>query len=225
MKQQLKSLLIFLLPLIITLGLGITPAYATGVYDFPSNPSETWVFDQAEVISVSNEGKLSDILEDLAENTGKEVRMVAIRRLDYGETIDSFADQLFRKWFPTSEAQADQTVLIIDSLTNNIAIRTGENVKAIMSDQVADSVAQETTAYPLRQGSKYNQAFLESSDRLVAILSGKADPGPPTLQSFNTESTFAKAEETDDRNATIWVIGLLIVATVIPMVTYYLYVR
>jgi uncharacterized protein len=225
MKQQLKYILILLLPLIITLGIWVTPAYATGVYDFPSNPGETWIFDQGEVISLSNEGKLNSILEDLAKNTAKEVRMVAIRRLDYGETIDSFADKLFSKWFPTTEDQADQTVLIIDTLTNNIAIRTGENVKGIMSDEVADSVAQETAAYPLRQGSKYNQAFLDASDRLVAIFSGQPDPGPPALEAFNTESTFARAEETDDRNATIWVIGLLIVATVIPMVTYYWYVR
>ncbi|MFN9317428.1 MAG: YgcG family protein, partial [Microcystis sp.] len=39
----------------------------------------------------------------------------------------------------------------------------------------------------------------------------------------NIESTFTTAEETDDKNATIWVIVLLVLATVIPMVTYFWY--
>ncbi|MHC5729121.1 MAG: photosystem II repair protein Psb32, partial [Nostoc sp.] len=32
-----------------------------------------------------------------------------------------------------------------------------------------------------------------------------------------------KAEETNQGNATAWVVGLLIAATVIPMATYYIY--
>ncbi|MFM8009184.1 MAG: YgcG family protein, partial [Dolichospermum sp.] len=37
------------------------------------------------------------------------------------------------------------------------------------------------------------------------------------------EGTFTKAEDTDKENATVWVVGLLIAATVIPMATYYIY--
>ncbi len=37
------------------------------------------------------------------------------------------------------------------------------------------------------------------------------------------EGTFTKAEDTDQENATAWIIGLLIAATVIPMATYYIY--
>jgi len=70
---------------------------------------------------------------------------------------------------------------------------------------------------PLRKGDKYNQAFLDASDRLVALLSGKPDPGPPQIaETVKTEGTFKKAEETDAGNATIWVIGLLLAATIIP---------
>jgi uncharacterized protein len=37
------------------------------------------------------------------------------------------------------------------------------------------------------------------------------------------EGTYKKAEETNQGNATAWVVGLLIAATVIPMATYYIY--
>jgi uncharacterized protein len=86
----------------------------------------TWVIDKAEVLSRLNEGRLSDKLDDLAKKTGKEVRMVTIHRLDYGETAESFTKALFEKWFPTPEAQANQGLLVIDTVTNTTAIQTGE---------------------------------------------------------------------------------------------------
>lgn len=77
---------------------------------------------------------------------------------------------------------------------------------------------------PLRNGNKYNQALIDASDRLIAVLSGEPDPGPPVVElNIQAEGTFAKAEETDDKNAAIIVLALLAAATIIPMATYFLY--
>lgn len=227
-RKYLQRLILLVTLMILATGLAASPVSATGVYQMPnlSAGDRTWIIDQAEVLSRLNEGNISSALENLANLTGNEVRIVTIRRLDYGETPESFTKQLFEKWFPTKEAQANQTLLAIDTVTDGTAIRTGDRVKSLMPDDIAKSIASETVLAPLRSGEKYNQAFLDASDRLVAVLSGKPDPGPPQIAAtLNTESTFKKAEETDPGNATIWVIGLLIAATVIPMLTYYLYVR
>lgn len=226
-KNHIQSLILPLALMILATQLAVYPAGATGVYQMPkvSAGDRTWVIDQADVLSRVNEGKISSILENLANQTGKEVRIVTIRRLDYGETPESFTKDLFETWFPASEAQANQTLLVIDTVTNGIGIRTGEQVKTLLSDSIAQSVTSETMLAPLRAGEKYNQAFLDASDRLAAVLSGKPDPGPPQIAEIQTEGTFKKAEETDANNATVWVIGLLLAATIIPMATYYLYVR
>lgn len=227
-KKYLQRLILPLLLMILVAQLWTAPAFATGVYQMPklSAGDRTWVIDQAEVLSRLNEGNISSALEDLAQQTGNEVRIVTIRRLDYGETPESFTEQLFEKWFPTPEAQANQTLLVIDTVTNGTAVRTGDKVKSLMPDKIASSIASETVLASLREGNKYNQAFLDASDRLVAVLSGKPDPGPPQIaQTVNVEGTFKRAEETNTSNATIWVIGLLLAATIIPMATYYLYVR
>lgn len=203
-----------------------TPAQATSLYEMPSLNAgdDTWVIDKADIISRANEGRLSRDLETLAEETGSEVRLVTIRHLDYGETIDSFTEKLFETWFPTSEAQANQVVLVLDNVTNNVAIRTGDAVKSVMSDEIANSVAQETAIAPLRSGDKYNQALLDVSDRLVAVLSGDPDPGAPDMETtIMAEGTFTSAEDTDTNNATILVVGFLAAATIIPMATYYIY--
>jgi uncharacterized protein len=212
--------------LILTTQFWMTPAQATSLYEVPPLPSDTRVIDLAEILSRLNEGKFNESLDALAEKTGQEVRFVTIRRLDYDETIDTFTQKLFKQWFPTPEAQANQTLLVVDKLTNNSAIYTGDKVKEVMTDAISNSIAQDTLQVPLREGERYNQGFLDASDRIVAVLSGEPDPGPPVVKdTVQVEGTFASPEETKESNATVWVIGLLIAATVIPMVTYFWYVK
>jgi uncharacterized protein len=225
MKKLCHLIITSLLSLTLSWGLAIAPAQATGVYDLPivKAGEPVWVIDGADEISFATEGKLDSMLGNLAQETGQEVRMVAIRRLDYGETIDSFIDDLFRSWFPTPEEQANQTIVVVDTLTNKTAIRTGETVQAILPPEIAQSIASETMIVPLK-ALKYNQALLDASERLIAVLSGNPDPGPPQIKEINIEGTYATAEETNDRSATIWLIVLLFLATLIPMVTYFWYV-
>ncbi|MBD2502284.1 photosystem II repair protein Psb32 [Anabaena azotica] len=226
MKSRFIQMILPLLAVILVSSLFTAPALATGVYQLPNlNPGDsTWVLDEGDVISRINEGTISSKFDDLAKQTGKEVRFVTVRRLDYGETPESFAQALFKKWFPTPEAQANQTLLVLVTVTNGTAIITGEEVKPTLTDAIAKSVAEETLAAPLRDGNKYNQAFLDAGDRLVTVLSGQPDPGPPKIvDNVQVEGTFKKAEETDKGNATAWVVGLLIAATIIPMATYYIY--
>ncbi|HEY9652515.1 MAG TPA: TPM domain-containing protein [Coleofasciculaceae cyanobacterium] len=225
-RNYLQRLILAILSIVLASGLVTKPAHATGVYQMPNVRAgePTWVLDKAEVLSRLNEGKLSSTLEDLAKKTGQEVRMVTIHRLDYGETTDSFTNALFDKWFPTPEAKANQTLLVVDTLTNTTAIQTGETVKSLMPDDIANSVASETMMVPLREGNKYNQALLDATNRIATVLSGEPDPGPPVVkETVQVAGTFKTAEETDTKNSTIWVVAILIIATVVPMATYFFY--
>lgn len=222
----LSAVIIPLVFLVLTFTTIAPPAWATGVYDLPrlNVGSPTYLIDQAEAISRANEGTINNDLKKLAQKTGKEIRFVIVRRLNFDETIEGLADKLFQTWYPTPEDQANQTLLVLDTLTNSTALRRGEAIQPQLTDDIAESITSETVAIPLREGSKYNQALLGADKRLVAILSGEADPGPPSEQIINLESTFASAEETDDQSATLWVIVFLVLATIIPMVTYFWYV-
>lgn len=214
-----------ILYLALAFSIAIAPATATGVYDLPvlGPGSDTWVVDQADAISFANENRLNGQLSKLATNTGKEVRLIAIRRLDYGLTMEELADGIFDKWYPTPEEQANQVILVVDTLTNKTALRQGDDTESLLTNDIATSVVKETLAVPLRSA-KYNEAFLEAGDRLVAVLAGNPDPGPPEVQGINIESTFTSAEDTNDTSATIWVVVLMVLATVIPMATYFWYV-
>jgi uncharacterized protein len=230
-QKPIAALKRWLLPGFITLALVLTsqlmmaPALATGIYEMPETAPESHILDQSEILSRITEGQLTTQLDGLLKDKGQDVYIASIRRLDYEETIESFTQQLFTKWFATPEAQANKTLLVIDSLTDNTAIVRGDGAKALMSDAIATSVAQETILVPLKYGNRYNQAFADAGDRMTKVLSGLEDPGPPEVkETVNTESTFATPEETKESNAITWVIVLVIASTVIPMATYYLYV-
>jgi uncharacterized protein len=100
--KYLQRLILTVALMILTTLLVATPASATGVAQMPNlQPGErTWVIDQAEVLSRLNEGEISKELENLAAKTGNEVRIVTIRRLDYGETAESFAISFLKNGFP-----------------------------------------------------------------------------------------------------------------------------
>ena len=202
------------------------PAAATGAYSMPAQvSSDTWVIDDANQITRLNEGKLAKQLSQLAASTGQEVRYVTIHRLDYGETAQSFADQLFERWFSPSEG-ANQTVIVLDDVTNTAGIHTGSATGELLTADIAESVVQETIKAPLVKSNNYNKAFEAATERLTAVLSGEADPGPPELtEEIQVEGTFATAEETEANrdSSTLVVIVLLVLATVIPMATYYWY--
>lgn len=224
-----SALLGLALPLFLLLGLSTEPAGAVAVFQVPTVAAgeATWVVDEANIISRINENKISSRLSNLAAATGNEVRLVTIHHFDYGDTIQSFTDKLFERWYSTPDEQANQTLLVLDEVTKTVGIRVGDQAATLLTDDIATSVAQETVLFPLLEGDKYNQSFLAASDRLGAVLSGQADPGPPNFDdSFDSESTFASAEETAENrgNSTVVLIVLLVLATVIPMVTYFWYV-
>ncbi|MEO1592337.1 MAG: TPM domain-containing protein [Cyanobacteria bacterium J06632_22] len=203
------------------------PALATGVYQMPGFVDDSiWVVDEASQITRVTEGKLTKQLRQLAEETGNAVRFVTIHRLDYGETPQSFADQLFEKWFSTPEAQTGNALIVLDDVTNDAGIHVGPGTDERLTAEIATSIVEETMKVPLLQGNQYSKSLLDATTRLVAVLSGEADPGPPVMETaVNVEGTFATAAETEANrsNSTTVVIVLLVLATVIPMATWWWY--
>ena len=200
-------------------------ANATGVYEIPmvTPGSSPWVIDQGDVLSRATQGSLNKQLDSIANDTDAEIRFVTIRWLDYGVTIDDFAQDLFKQWFPSESEQSHQGVLVLDTKTNTTSFVTAPDLNDLLPADTANSIAQETALFQIRKGS-YNQGLLDASDRLKTVISGEPDPGPPVIEVQEVESTFKSAEETDRKSATVIVLVLLVLATVIPMATYYWYV-
>ncbi|MEO0376169.1 MAG: TPM domain-containing protein [Cyanobacteria bacterium P01_A01_bin.17] len=199
---------------------------ATTVLDVPNITADpnNWIADEANLLSPIATRTVNKTLSQVAKQTGNEVRMVTVRGLNYGVTPQAFTDELFEEWFP-AEFQGNQALLLLDVKTKDAAIRVGEQAKDAIPDDLAQSLALESLLIPVRQGN-YNQAFQDTAARIEAVLAGNADPGPPVVEIAQLpERNYKTSEETNDFNATIIVVVLLALATIVPMVTYFIYQR
>ncbi|WP_247217143.1 TPM domain-containing protein [Synechococcus sp. C9] len=197
-------------------------AWATAVSELPATPPQ-WVLDQGEVFSPSTVNQVNRTLTQLNQDTGVQVRLVSLRRLDYGETATSFGEKLFQRWFP--DGGAKQVLITLVARTATADLQAGAEVVPLLPPATALSITEETLLRPVRQNI-YNQALVDTVQRLSLILRGEPDPGPPPEVVEPTAGNFATIEETRKQKdfSTAVVIVLLILATVIPMVTYYWYV-
>lgn len=202
-------------------------ALATGVSDLPASPpaNNHWVIDYAEVLNRPTVGRLDKTLTELARQTGYQVHLVTVNRLDYEETALSLAHKVFQRWFPTQAAQTDQAVIVLATRVAQAALEAGVDLQTVLAPDVAKSIVEDNLLIPVRADA-YNQGALDAVNRLAAVLSGRPDPGPPQVADLSLEGTFASRAETEEQRgiSTTLVIVLLVIATVVPMATYYWYV-
>ena len=182
---------------------------------------QTWVIDDSETLSTTTQKAIAIKAASLAETTGLEVRVVAIKRIDMGQPASEFAAELFDQWFPSDAAKANQVLLFLATEDHRTAIQVGAKAKEILPEAIATSIADETMLYPARKAN-YNQAVNEGMARLESVLRGNPDPGAPLLVVEESEtSNYATREETEASSSTVVVVILLILATLLPMAPYY----
>jgi uncharacterized protein len=208
-----------LLALLLALAL---PAYAVGVEDYPLLPSTEKVSDGADVLSRAAIAELQRRLEVFSD-ARVDARVITLRRLDYGLSLQELADQLLERW--QSEDNAELLVLI-ETGTNSVSIQASSEVRSLLPDELLLSTAETTMAYPLRDGGRYRQALIDGIDRLGVVLAGGDDPGPPVVvEPALIVSNIPSAEETANSNGFSWVIVLLVVGTLVPMATWWVFSR
>jgi len=208
-----------LLALLLALAL---PAYAVGVEDYLLLPSTEKVSDGADVLSRAAIAELQRRLEVFSD-ARVDARVITLRRLDYGLSLQELADQLLERW--QSEDNAELLVLI-ETGTNSVSIQASSEVRSLLPEELLLSTAETTMAYPLRDGGRYRQALIDGIDRLGVVLAGGDDPGPPVVvEPALIVSNIPSAEETANSNGFSWVIVLLVVGTLVPMATWWVFSR
>ena len=208
-----------LLALLLALAL---PAYAVGVEDYPLLPSTEKVSDGADVLSRAAIAELQRRLEVFSD-ARVDARVITLRRLDYGLSLQELADQLLERWQGEDNAEL---LVLIETGTNSVSIQASSEVLSLLPEELLLSTAETTMAYPLRDGGRYRQALIDGIDRLGVVLAGGDDPGPPVVvEPALIVSNIPSAEETANSNGFSWVIVLLVVGTLVPMATWWVFSR
>ena len=199
-------------------------AWATGAADFPPQPPASHVLDQADLLSRAADTELDRRLQEFGGDH-VDARLLTLRRLDYGLSLDALGEQLVERW-SAGEPDRSLLLLLIESQNNSAAVVASSDLEGQLPSELLSSTAISTMGLPLREGARYRQASVDALDRLAVVLNGGEDPGPPQLvERMPIETNIPTREETQSSNAFLWVVVLLVVGTLVPMITWWVFSR
>ena len=223
LRRKLWSL-VMAAALVVTSLIAPSAALATGLADFPGQRPSSHVLDSADVLSRAASGDVNQRLEQFSE-LGVDARLVTLRRLDYGVSLETLGEELLQQW--QDDASRDGLLLLlIEAQNNSAAIVASSALLEQLPASLLSSTAISTMGLPLREGSRYRQASLDALGRLEVVLNGGEDPGPPQLvERMPLETNIPTKEETESSNAFLWVVVLLVVGTLVPMITWWVFSR
>ena len=218
-RRLLVSLLSFgiCLLLLAPASLAIAPAALGG-----SLP-ETLVIDEADVLSRASRGELEAKLRSF-DDQRVDARLITLRRLDYGISLNNFGEELLESW--SSPTGNPLLLMLIETQNKKSAVVADQELEAQLPASLLSSTARTTMTVPLREGDRYRQASVDGLTRLSTVLSGGEDPGPPQqIERVTLPTNIPTKAETEESDATKWVIILLVLGTIIPMATWWVFSR
>jgi len=221
---RISKLLAVLSATALSLWLLVPTALAVAPVDFPSVRPSDPVLDGAEVLSRSSRTELNARLQELDQQR-LDARLITVRRLDYGLTLNSFGEQLLERWSgPAGEAPL--LLMLIEAQNKQATVVADSALSSRLPAELLRSTGRTTMGQPLRDGDRYRQASLDGIDRLDVVLNGGEDPGPPVeVERTTLPTNIPTKEETEESNAFTWVIVLLVVGTIVPMATWWVFSR
>jgi uncharacterized protein len=222
-----RGLLGWILALVIGLGWPAASAWAIGVDDLPATPPTERVLDTAAVLSRAASGEIESRLQSL-QSERVDARLVTVDRLDYGLDLGQLGEDLLDRWSGGNDAAPTlpRLLLLVDTHNRAAAIAASASLEQQLPRPLLRSTARTTMALPLREGARYRQSVLDGLDRLGTVLQGGEDPGEPAQpESAVVVSNVPSRQETQESNAFTWVVVLLVVGSVVPMLTWWVFSR
>ncbi len=221
---MIRSPLLAALAALLLLFWPFSSALALSAADFPSSAPPELVLDSAGVLSRAASSELVRQLESFqAERV--EARLLTLNQLDYGLALPELGGQLVDRWRDPASGRA-QLLFLIDSQTNSAAVVSSQDLQGRLSPSLLRRTARSTMALPIRDGARYRQASLDGITRLLTVLEGGEDPGDPVVAAVVTApSNVPSREDTAASNAFTWVVVLLVLGTIVPMLTWWVFSR
>ncbi len=206
--------------------LAVPAGFALSPQDLPAQPPDKAVLDSADVLSRAGKNEIETRLNQL-ESSKVDARVITVRKLDYGLSLTGFGEELVERWSNNGNTSERPLILFLEETQNKQAAVV---VSAELSDQLPDallrSTARTTMSQPMRDGERFRQASMDGIERIAVVLNGGEDPGPPIqVERTALPTNVPTVEETSESNAFTWVIVLLVVGTIVPMATWWVFSR
>ncbi len=215
-----------LISILLGLILLVPGAFAITTEDLPVARPEGHVVDSADVLSRVSRSQIEGRLVELG-NERLDARLITLRKLDYGVSLSSFGSSLIDRWSTNAgEKELPLLVMLIDAQTKQTVVLADTSLRSTLPDALLQSTGRTTMNKPVVGGERYQQASFDAIARLQVVLDGGEDPGPP-IETFSSikQTNIPSQEQTQSSNATLVVVVLMVVGTIVPMATWWVFSR
>ena len=224
-RRTLEAILTCFAVVVLLFGVPSLPAFAISPADFPVDRPDNQVLDDADVLSRASRSELEKRLQEFGSDR-VDARLITLRRLDYGITLDGLGQDLISRWTSDAKPANPLLLLLIETQNKRAAVLADETLQPQLPQTLLTSTGRTTMAIPLREGDRYRQASIDGLTRLSVVLNGGEDPGPPEeIVRTTLPTNIPTQEETESSNATTWIVVLLVLGTIIPMATWWVFSR
>jgi len=175
----------------------------------PSFPKLTGrVVDQAQILSPQAEAALTQKLEALETQTGRQFVVVTLRDLQ-GYEIADYGYQLGRAWGIGDKERDDGALLIVAPSERKVRIEVGYGLEGVLTDALSNVILQERVLPKFRAGDM-EAGVLDGADAVIAQLTADEETARKAVQ--------AAAQPRDkggDFPWWVWLIGLYIIIRIV----------
>lgn len=216
----------YLISILLGLTLMVPSASAINAQDFPTDRPQKHILDSAEVLSRIGSSQIEARLDQIGKGR-LDARLITLRKLDYGLSLSSLGNNLIDSWSSnTGQEELPLLLMLIDAQNKQAVIVADSALSAQLPESLLQSTGRTTMNKPLVEGERYQQASFDALSRLEVVLDGGDDPGPP-IQSFSPikQTNIPTHEETQSSNALVWVVVLMVVGSIVPMATWWIFSR
>jgi uncharacterized protein len=152
--------------LVLALLVLIAPAAALAAPKFP--PLTGRVVDNAKLLSPATEQQLTARLEQLEQQTGRQLVVATIPDLQ-GYEIEEYGYQLGRAWGIGSEKSDDGVILLVAPSDRKVRIEVGYGLEPILTDALT-SVILQTRVLPHFRDGKMEEGVIDGTQALAEQL-------------------------------------------------------
>lgn len=147
---------------------------ATGfAYISPGAPAG-YVNDFAGALTPGDRAAIETTLKDFHEKTGGEI-VVAVVPSVSGESIEGYANTLFREWGVGSRERNDGVLLLVSMKERMVRIEVGYGYEGMLTDAQSSRIIRDVIIPRMREGA-YGKGVFDGVNAIIVTLSGKAPP-------------------------------------------------
>ncbi|OHA92039.1 MAG: hypothetical protein A3J09_00885 [Candidatus Zambryskibacteria bacterium RIFCSPLOWO2_02_FULL_51_21] len=133
------------------------------------------VNDFAGMISPAAVQTLEGKLVQFEKDTGNEIAVVTIPSLGSDQTIETYAEELFRKWGIGKEKEGNGVLLLISRDDREMRIEVGYGLEPVITDIESGHIISDVLV-PAFQAGKYDEGVVAATQRIMDDIGRGGSP-------------------------------------------------